>query len=70
MEQMNNFFFFKVEEERVCLASAFASVSVCHQRQSGQELKQGRNLEAGADVEEAMKGRCLCHELLHMACSV
>jgi hypothetical protein len=26
-------------------------ITVHHQRKSGQELKQGRNLEAGADTE-------------------
>ena len=33
-------------------------VTVHHQRKSGQELKQGRNLEAGADTE-AKKRYCL-----------
>jgi hypothetical protein len=36
--------------------------TVPHQRKSGQELKQGRNLEAGADAE-AMEGCCF------LACS-
>jgi hypothetical protein len=40
----------------------FVSVTVHYQRQSGQALKQGRNLEAAADAE-AMEGRCL------LACS-
>jgi hypothetical protein len=30
-------------------------ITVHHQRKSGQELKQGRNLETGADAE-AMRG--------------
>ena len=33
------------------------SISVLHGKRSGQELKQGRNLEEGADAE-AMEGRC------------
>ena len=41
-------------------------VTVHHQKWVGQELKQGGNLEAGADAA-AMEGCCL---LLPMACSV
>jgi hypothetical protein len=33
-------------------------ISVHHKRKSGQELKQDRNLEAGADAE-AMEGCCI-----------
>lgn len=33
-------------------------ITVHHQRDSGQELSQGRVLEAGADAE-AMEGSCL-----------
>ena len=44
-------------EERVYLA-------VHHQRKSGQELKQNRNLEAGTEAK-AMEGNCL----FLMACS-
>ena len=33
-------------------------IIVCHWRKSGQELKQGENLEAEADAE-AMEGCCL-----------
>ena len=32
--------------------------TIHHQRKPGQELKQGRTLEAGADAE-TMEGRCL-----------
>jgi hypothetical protein len=38
-----------------------------HERKSGQKLKQGRNLEAGADAE-AMEGMLLTG-LLSMTCS-
>jgi hypothetical protein len=44
----------QVGEERVYSAYTFHT-AVHHQRKSGQELTQGRNLEAGADVE-AMEG--------------
>jgi hypothetical protein len=37
-------------------------ITVHHQRKSGQEIKQGWNLEAGADAE-AIEGCCL------LACS-
>jgi hypothetical protein len=40
---------------------------VCHRRKSGQELKQDRVLEAGAEAE-AMEGRCFT-DLLPLACS-
>ena len=33
-------------------------ITVHHQRKSGQELKQGRNLEAGADVETMRDTAC------------
>ena len=33
-------------------------IAVHHERKSGQELTQGKNLEAGADAE-AMEGCCL-----------
>ena len=36
-------------------ASLHFHIAVLHQRKSGQELTQGRNLEAGADAE-AMEG--------------
>jgi hypothetical protein len=45
----------QVREERT-FGSHF-HIAVHHQRKSGQEFKQGRNLEAGADAE-AMKGCC------------
>jgi hypothetical protein len=48
--------------ERVGLAYTSRSVTVHHGKKSGQELKQDRNLEAGADAE-AMEGCCL------LACS-
>ena len=50
----------KIGEERV-----YFHIAVHHQKKSGQELKQGRNLEAGADAE-AMEGCCLlaCSPLL------
>ncbi|EDL77409.1 rCG25260 [Rattus norvegicus] len=44
------------------LFSLYYHITICHQRKSGQELKQGRNLEAGADAE-TMEGCCL------LACS-
>ena len=34
-------------------------ITVHRQRKSGQELKQGRNLEAGADAEAMEKGHLL-----------
>lgn len=37
-------------------------IAIPHQRKSGQEIKQGRNLQVGADAE-AMKRCCL------LACS-
>ena len=40
------------------LLSSHFQVAVHRQRNSGQELTQGRNLEAGADAE-AMEGCCL-----------
>ena len=49
-------------EKMIYLAINFHS-TVHHQRKSGQEPKQGRNLEAGAEAEameaEAMDGYCL-----------
>jgi hypothetical protein len=50
----------KVREERVYLA--YISTSQSTRRKSRQELKQGRNLKAGADAE-AMEECCL------LACS-
>jgi hypothetical protein len=50
------------------LASKGFHIIVHHQRISGQELKQSRNLEAGADAE-AMEGWVLLTDLLLMACS-
>jgi hypothetical protein len=47
----------QVGEERVYSAYTF-HIAVHHQRKSGQELTQGRNLEAGADAE-AMERCCL-----------
>jgi hypothetical protein len=44
------------------LFSLHFHTTVHHQRKSGQEVKQGQNLEAGAD-EEAMEECCL------LACS-
>ena len=46
----------QVEEEGVYLVYAYSFVH--HQKKPGQQLKQGRNLEARADAE-AMEGRCL-----------
>lgn len=40
------------------LSSLHLHVAVHHHRISGQDLTQGRNLEAGTDAE-AMDGRCL-----------
>jgi hypothetical protein len=40
------------------LFHSYIHIAVHHQRKSGQELKQVRNLEAGADAE-AMKSCCL-----------
>jgi hypothetical protein len=39
------------------LFSLHFHIAVHHQRQSGQELKQGKNLEARADAE-ALEGCC------------
>ena len=39
-------------------------IVVHHQRRSGQELRQGRNLEAGADAEAMEWGRLLLNGLL------
>jgi hypothetical protein len=44
----------QVGEKRVFF-SLYFHIAVHHQRKSGQELTQGRNLEAGADAE-AMEG--------------
>ena len=44
------------------------TISVHHQRKSGQKLKQNKNLEAGADAE-AMEECCL-NGLLLVACSI
>jgi len=46
----------QAREERVHLAHSFAPIH--HRKKSGQELKEGRNLEAGADAE-AVEGCCL-----------
>ena len=40
------------------LFSLHPHIAVYHQRKSGQELTQGKNLEAGADAE-AIEGCCL-----------
>jgi hypothetical protein len=45
------------------LFGLYVQVIVYHWTQSEQELKQGRNLEAGAD------GEMLLTALFHMACS-
>ena len=47
----------QVEEERVYLA--YSSIIVHHGMQSEQELKQGWNLEAGAEAEAMMEECCL-----------
>ena len=52
-------------EERVYLAYFYVIVN--HQKNSGQKLKQGRNLLAGADAKTSI-GACLS-SLLHMTCS-
>jgi hypothetical protein len=52
----------QVGEERF-LSDLHFHIAVHHQRKSGLELKQGRNLEAGADAE-AMEGCCF------LACSL
>ena len=55
-------------EERVY--STYAShIAVHHKRKSGLELKQVRNLEAGADTE-AMEGCCLRTGLLAQLASL
>ena len=41
----------KIGEERVYLAYTSISLFIIEGEKSGQELKQGRNLEAGADSE-------------------
>jgi hypothetical protein len=43
---------------RKCLLALHFRITVHHQKKSGQELKQSRNLETGADAE-AMEGSCL-----------
>ena len=48
----------QVGEERVYSAYTYFHIALHHQRKSGQEITQGRNLEVGADVE-AMEGCCL-----------
>jgi hypothetical protein len=48
----------QVGKERVCLLSLYFQIITHHWKKSGQELKQGWNLEAGADAE-AMEGCCL-----------
>jgi hypothetical protein len=45
----------QVGEERVYSAYTYFHIAVHHQRKSGLELSQARNLEAGADAE-AMEG--------------
>jgi hypothetical protein len=45
------------------LFSLHFHIAIHHQRKSGHELTQGRNLEAGADAEQVMEGCCL------LACS-
>jgi hypothetical protein len=45
----------QVGEERVCLFSLHFHTAVHHQKKSGLELTQSRNLEAGVDAE-AMEG--------------
>jgi hypothetical protein len=47
----------KIELKRKALFSLYSQIIVCHQRKSGQEVKQGMNLEAGADAE-AMEWCC------------
>jgi hypothetical protein len=47
----------QVGQERVLFSLCF-HITVHHWRKSGQELKQGCNLEAGADAK-TMEGRCL-----------
>jgi hypothetical protein len=42
-------------EEPIYSASLYFHIAVHHQRKTGQDLTQGRNLEAGADAE-AMEG--------------
>lgn len=37
--------------ERGCMHLSYPSIALFIQRESGQELKQGRNLKAGADAE-------------------
>jgi hypothetical protein len=54
--QLNTMTKKQVGEERVYSACTSTLLSVDPQRKPGQELKQGRNLEAGADVEDKGKG--------------
>jgi hypothetical protein len=56
----------QVGEERVYLFSLHFHIALHHQRKSGQELKQVRNLEAGAGAE-AMEGCCLLDCFLWLA---
>jgi hypothetical protein len=49
----------QVGEESVYSAYTYFHIAVHHQRKSGQELKQGRIQEAGADAEDT---------ILSMAC--
>ena len=52
----------EVEKERVYMIFTYFQIVVPHLRKPGQELKQGRNLEEGADAE-VMEECCL------LACS-
>jgi hypothetical protein len=57
----------QVGEQRVYSAYTYVHIAIHHQRKSGQELNQGRNLEAGADAE-AMEAMLLTG-VLPLACS-
>jgi hypothetical protein len=58
----------QVGEKRVYSAFTSTLLFIIKESQDGQELTQGRNLEAGADAE-AMEGRMLLTGLLPLACS-
>ena len=59
----------QVGQERIYLAYTI-QIIVHHWRKSGQEPKQGWNLEAEIDAEAMEVGRVLLTDLLPMACSV
>jgi hypothetical protein len=59
------------KEEKTYLACTSILRYIRHPRKSGEDLKEGRNLETGADAE-AMEGLCLLafsSQLAHPTCS-